>query len=157
MGSIIQQSPGVPSAHRVEPGSFPLHLANFPQTQPPAKDPGVIAEAWIESFNISIHEKEPSSLFLKESYWRDHLCLSWELRCLQGSENIKAFLKKGGCRIKSLKISSSRNAAQAPTVMTLAEGVNTVQAFIEVETDVGSGSGMIKFHSITSIFSLLIE
>src|SRR2546430_10546384 len=49
------------------------------------------------------------SLFLQESYWRDHLGLAWDFHTLKGPKNIVAFLEssKNGCRIKSIAIDKS--------------------------------------------------
>jgi hypothetical protein len=143
MGSVeVQQAPGIPSANRVEPGSFPLGLANLPSAPKASVDVDAAASVWVEKFNASIQRGDISSLFLAESYWRDHLCLSWDFHCFQGPEKINSLLKNGS-RVKSLSLDKS-NKLHSPTASALDEGVFTIQAFLTVETDVGSGSGILR-------------
>lgn len=87
MGSVATQPPlGGVSAERCEPGSFPLHTANFPSLEEPASvDANSIAATWVDSFNKTIGNPDlagVSKLFLVESYWRDQLCLSWDFHCM---------------------------------------------------------------------------
>lgn len=102
-----------------------------------------VAKAWIENFNASIQNGNIAENFLEESYWRDHLCLSWDFHCLQGSEKIKSFMKKSGIRIKSLAIDTS-SELRSPIASPLDEGVIPVQTFLTVETDVGYGTGVVR-------------
>ena len=86
MGSAAtQDAVTFPSCERVETGSFPLHAANLPSfPKPDFIDSKSVAAAWVESFNKTIGGPDVagiSNLFLAESYWRDHLCLSWDLHC----------------------------------------------------------------------------
>jgi hypothetical protein len=152
MGSIATQTPvGVPSSHRVEPGSFPLKLATYPTLAPPKSiDADSVATAWVEAFNKTISTPEVAGipdLFLHESYWRDQLCLSWDFHCLNGLDKVVTQLKqpKYGSRIKSLTLDKS-SALRSPTATVFdADGkVHTVQAFLTVETDIGNGAGLVR-------------
>jgi hypothetical protein len=166
MGSVATQVPvEVPSAERVEPGSSRLHTANFPIGPPSSKPTNVdhIAETWVESFNKVLNSPELATipeLFLEESYWRDQLCLSWDFHTLRGPENIVSLLKqsKNDCRIKSLALDKS-SKLRSPTASVIdADGkVHTVQAFLNVETDIGRGSGIVRLvqeHSTWKVFTL---
>lgn len=163
MGSIATQSPlAVPSAERCESGSFPLYTANFPSLpKPESIDAKSAAAAWVESFNKTMRNPDLagiSKLFLAESYWRDQLCLSWDFHCPQGPAKIAALLKQSGNRIKSLSLDES-SVIRSPTATILdAEGkIHTVQAFLSVQTDVGSGEGIVRLvqeHGQWKVFTL---
>jgi hypothetical protein len=189
MGSVATQHPvDIPSAERVEPGSFALHTANLPSLpKPESIDAKSVATAWVESFNKTISNPDLagiSKLFLAESYWRDHLCLSWDLHCKfsifskppcfticdtfgfseyldttrlnssfntnstagpQGPGKITALLKQAGNRVKSLALDESSTLRSPTATVFDAEGkVHTVQAFLGVQTDVGSGDGIVR-------------
>jgi hypothetical protein len=165
MGSVATQLPvEVPSADRVEPGSFRLQTANLP-TVPTSKPTDVdsIALTWVNSFNKVLTVPELATipqLFLEESYWRDQLCLSWDFHTLKGPEKIISLLQqsKNGCRIKSLTLDqSSKDRYPKASVMDSDGKVHTVQAFLTVETDIGRGSGVVRLvqdHGAWKVFTL---
>jgi hypothetical protein len=138
----------VPSSDRVEPGSFPLRLAAFPTlASPPPSDPQKVVESWLLSFNDALRNSsfDISEVFLPESYWRDQLCLSWDFRCLQGPAKIASFLQKSksGCQLRSAALDNS-SPLRSPTVSPLTDTVCSVQVFLTVETDVGTGKGVVR-------------
>lgn len=137
-------------------------MATFPNiTKLASIDPNVVAEEWIQSFNKAIKnpESELSSLFLEESYWRDQLCLSWDFHTLAGPEKILGLLEKTkGCRIKSVTLDKS-SAVRFPSVSLIdaAGTVEIVAAFLTVETDVGSGEGLVRLvcdEGVWKVFTL---
>lgn len=171
MGSIATHVPAdLESANRVEPGSFPLIMAQLPESVPSkGVDADKVAIQWVESFNQAITQPEfdlISNVFLPESYWRDQLCLSWDFHTLKGPQNIVALLKstKGGCRVKSLSLDKS-SALRSPILSPLdADGkVDIVRAFLTVETDIGSGTGVVRLAQeqgvwkVFTLFTLLKE
>jgi hypothetical protein len=139
------------SANRVEPGSFPLSIAKYPEAgSSKLADADNVATKWVESFNQIIAHPNLAALsdiFLQESYWRDQLCLSWDFRTLNGPEKMIDLLEKEnrGCRIKSIALDKT-SALRCPKFSTLdADGtIAIMQAFLTVETDVGSGSGVVR-------------
>jgi hypothetical protein len=152
MGSVLTQNPAtVSSADRVEPGSFPLHVASLPTgSSTPCSDPNGVAEAWVESFNKVLSNPDVagiSKLFLSDSYWRDQLCLSWDYHILAGPEKIVSFIKKSGngSRIKSVSLDKS-TTFRSPTATAIdPEGkMQILQAYLTVETDVGHGRGLMR-------------
>lgn len=63
----------------------------------------------------------------------------------QGPEKITALLKQAGNRIKSLSLDESSTLRSPTATVFDAEGkVHTVQAFLSVQTDVGSGDGIVR-------------
>lgn len=164
MASVATQAPvEVPSSDRVEPGSFPLAIANFPagDTHPPS-DANGIATQWVESFNkvISSDLSGITDLFLTESYWRDQLCLSWDFHTLEGPQKIISLLSKSKSdpRIKALTLDKSSQLRSPTASVADAEGkTHTVQAFLTVETDVGHGAGLVRLvqdHNVWKVFTL---
>ncbi|CZS88433.1 related to monooxygenase [Rhynchosporium agropyri] len=149
MGSIgLQSQAAVLSSNRCEPGSFPLVTAQFPAGSNLKSDnPHRIAAVWVSDLNkcLSNPSKETlSDLFLVESYWRDQLCLTWDFHTLSGPSKIHSLLQRNPSRIKSISLDES-TLLRAPTSSSLDDGkVQTVQAFLKVETDVGSGQGFVR-------------
>lgn len=150
MFTFRSKTPEVLSANRTEPGSFPLSFAQFPN---PSKLEGIdarqAASKWVTEFNklsSSFNEDSLDRLFLKESYWRDQLCLSWDLRTLHGAQEINNLVNEArGFRIKSLALDTS-SQTRAPSVTTLAAAneVDVIRAFLKIETEVGSGTGLVR-------------
>lgn len=137
-------------------------MATFPTTTKlPSIDPNLVAEEWIQSFNKAIKnpQTELSSLFLEESYWRDQLCLSWDFHTLAGPDKILGIIQKAkGCRIQSITLDKS-STVRLPSVSPLdaAGTVEFVGAFLTVETDVGSGEGLVRLvcdQGIWKVFTL---
>ena len=151
MGDITPQTQvELPSSERCELGSFPLAIANLPESSPiDSIDAHVVASQWVASINKTLNTSDfsaISSLFLTESYWRDQLCLSWDFHTLHGPEKIASLLteSKNGSRIKWLDLDTS-SALRSPTAKLNDEGkVLEVQAFLTVVTDVGSGAGIVR-------------
>lgn len=140
-----------PSYNRVEPGSNQLRPAAYPQSNaPPKADVHRIASEWAESLNqaLSSQDYEPlKQLFLPGSCWRDLLALSWDYHTLNGPEKIIQFLKSSphGCRIKYIGIDDSSTLHSPHLSAVDFDGqVNGVGSFLNVETDVGKGPGIVR-------------
>lgn len=164
MGSIsFQPSSPVPSAERVEPGSFPVVSAKLPLVrESESVDADAVAEKWVEAFNeflVSGDHSALSELFLEESYWRDQLCLSWDIHTLHGPQKIVDLLKQSskGCRIKSIALDKSSNV-RSPTTSKLGieAKIPNVQAFLNIETDVGKGQGLVRLVNETGKWKAFI-
>lgn len=75
----------VPSASRREAGSHPLLAATLPVAEVDQEaNPNEIVQDWLKHFQGVLDsgdfDKGLPKLFLKEAYWRDQLCLSWDFR-----------------------------------------------------------------------------
>ncbi|KAI9878888.1 MAG: hypothetical protein M1830_010244 [Pleopsidium flavum] len=140
-----------PSYNRVEPGSSHLAAANYPKANPSEPvDVEKVAKAWVTSLNNVLKSGDFSNLeklFLKESYWRDQLCLSWNYHTFNGPDKMVQFLKKApnGVRLHSLDLDTN-SKLRAPTVSAVdfSGKVMGVQSFLTVETDVGRGRGLVR-------------
>lgn len=143
-----------PACNRVLPGSHHIKPAALPAaaTASPPSDPGKVAKQWIGSFNkivdsdISPGQSTLSHLFVDESYWRDLLCLSWDFHTLNGPTKIAQLIEEQkGCHVRKLTIDDSASHRR-PTVCNIEPdgGLKGVQAFLNVETNIGSGRGIVK-------------
>lgn len=142
----------IPPSNQVMPGSHQLPHISFPEpviesTLPP--NPERVAAEWAASFTNRIREgkTDVSGLFLKESYWRDLLCSSWNFHTFHGPEKVTSFLADNSnkWRIRSVSIDTS-SVFRKPAVASidLPGSIKCVQSFIVVETDVGKGRGLVR-------------
>ena len=136
---------------RVPTGSNPLTAAELPISQvSPDVNAAKVVQDWLCSFQKILDSSNIEGLqqlFLKESYWRDQLCLSWDFHTLRNPDRIVSFLKgqPKGCRLKTLKvddISDIKKPAVAP--IDILGDVKGVNSFLTVETDVGRGRGFAR-------------
>lgn len=133
---------------KISQGPWDIPLGLFPETASgvPADPEGVVTEL-IKTFNEALHDKDPQRLvgvFLENCYWRDHLCLSWDLHTLKGREQIAQFLHHD-IRITSIAVDRS-TPFRAPHVGPIdAFGdVVGIELFIQVTTEVGPGQGVMR-------------
>lgn len=140
----------VPSANRPEPGSFQLKFAELPSPQKHHNvNANSAASQWIENFNGAIQAFDKDAialLFCNNSYWRDQLCLSWDLRTLHGAENILSVIDKaGGFRIKSIALDDG-STDRKPNISALDRDgqIDVVGVFLEIETSKGMGIGHVR-------------
>ncbi|KAJ5675953.1 hypothetical protein N7462_008850 [Penicillium macrosclerotiorum] len=138
----------LPSRERVEPGSYNIPLGTFPATNAAApEDPDKIATTVIEQLNRSIAEKDTQALvrlFLDNSYWRDHLCLSWDFRTLKGADAVAAFVTASSSSL-TLEVdrSSPFRAPHNGPIDAYGE-VHGVEFFTKVTTEFGAGQGIFR-------------
>ncbi len=141
----------IPSHERVEPGSHQLPTAAYPkEPATPAQDVNQVAERWTASFNGIIHKQDYAALsdvFLKDSFWRDQLCLTWAFHTLKGPEKMASFLQgqPKGCRLTSVALDTSSEVRKPNnSAVDFSGTVKCIQAFLKVETDIGRGRGLVR-------------
>lgn len=151
----VQTAPLVPSYMRSVPGSVNIPVAQFPsgEKNPVPSDPASIAAQIIESLNQSLSTVDLtalSQLFVTDGYWRDHLALSWAFRTVQTPPKIADFLQgtaksRDGFRLKKVAIDDS-TAVRAPKTVPIdsAGNITGIQFFINVETVIGTGVGLVR-------------
>lgn len=146
--TVTATAASIPSRDRVEPGSFNIPVGKFPQTaSTTAVDADKVATEIIEQLNKALSSKDyqaASSLFLENGYWRDHLCLSWDLHTSKGREKIAAFLKDNSplARFDIDRCTASRAPHFGPI-----DGfgdVKGIEFFIKLTTEVGVGEGVAR-------------
>ena len=143
----------IPSYNRIEPGSNQLKAAAYPaesNTPPKAESVHKTASEWVESLNKALASQDYETLkplFLPGSCWRDQLALSWDYHTFNGPEKIISFLKSSphGSRIKSISIDDSSTLHSPHVSAADFNGkVNGVASFLNIETDVGKGPGIVR-------------
>jgi hypothetical protein len=138
-----------PQDNRHEPGSSALPPAQLPTDPLPDNvDPQQVADQVVKSIADCIDSSNLqglADLFLEDGYWRDHLCLSWDLRTIVGRDKIAKYLALHGSQLEAMAVDRS-----APH---LAPGITQVDAhgkskcvgfFTTVTTKVGTGRGYVR-------------
>ena len=141
-----------PASNHILPGSHFLPTVEFPKSWTPAvDDPEKIALDWVKSFNGLLDSAREGSdfsdVFLEKSYWRDLLCLTWDFHTLQSREEIVEFADGFIHSARSMSLSLDTSLEHRKPVLTplASDGsVNCVRAFLNIETDVGRGRGVVK-------------
>jgi cation diffusion facilitator CzcD-associated flavoprotein CzcO len=107
------------------------------------KDISISAQAWLDQFERALGKAEAlDDLFLIESYWRDVLALSWNLKTIAGHAAIASELTALSPKAapSNFKIAATR----APPRWVTRAGTNTIEAIFNFETAVGRGSGILR-------------
>ncbi|UZG59905.1 flavin-containing monooxygenase [Rhodococcus opacus] len=111
-------------------------------------DIDVIADVWIAEFAKAVSANDIDSivsLFAAESWWRDAVSLSWDIRTMHGEESMRTFL---GANLAAAELSGFRLWSGAePTYTDTGNGGGYVQAFIEFRTRVGWGIAVVRLVS----------
>lgn len=136
------------SQDRVEPGSCRLPPAKFP---PPnsteSVNPDQVASELVDQLNAALSSNSYqtlTNLYSSSGYWRDHLCLSWDLRTLKGAADIITFLDG---RQPSIQFEIDRSSAvRAPQIGPIDSfgDVLGVQSFLKVTTEEGRGRATLR-------------
>jgi hypothetical protein len=138
------------SKERVEPGSVNIvPLANLPPSSSSESiDAKKTAQDVISALNDALARKDypgASNLFLEDNgFWRDHLATTWNLRTLQGRKNILEYLNSGTTPLTKIEIRNSPTGAPQFGPIDLWGDVKGIQCFIQFETDVGRGEGVLR-------------
>jgi len=104
-----------------------------------------IAENWLAQFERALAEPDDvrlTTLFHRDSHWRDVLALTWHIRTVNGLDAILRELKAhvGRAYPTGFKTDSHRTA---PRYVTRA-GTNAIEAIIRFETAEGRGNGVLR-------------
>ena len=142
----------VPASNYILPGSSLLPTASLPQDGGDIfAEPEKVVQGWLDIFNAVLKSRQEGSpiskAFLDNSYWRDLLCLTWDFRTHHGHQQISGFANDFIATDHTITLSldksfEHRKPAVAP--LDLNGTVKCVQAFLDVDTDVGRGKGVVK-------------
>jgi cation diffusion facilitator CzcD-associated flavoprotein CzcO len=140
----------VRSSERPETGSINIPLGQFPATSTnDSVDASKVASEVVGRFNDALSKQDHAAiadLFFKDiSYWRDHLALTWDLRTVKGSADIKQYLDSGKVRLSTIAVDKSSNY-RTPKFEPIgaSDEVYGIKLFITLETDVGRGEGVMN-------------
>jgi hypothetical protein len=144
MGDTNLQPPVASKTAHLPPAIYPHAPSSIPDDVRP------VVESWVNSLTQVLKNNSFDSfkeLFQDESYWRDHLCLSWDLRTFHGPEKIQSFLERNskGLRIKCITIDES-DEFHIPKVKALDHKgkITGIRSYLKIETDVGTGKGLLN-------------
>jgi thioredoxin reductase len=136
------------SSERPETGSVNIPIGKFPATSTnDTVDAPKIAHEVVAKFNDALSKQDHAAiadLFLKDiSYWRDHLALTWDLRTVKGSADVKKYLESSKVRLSKIELDKS-SEYRTPKFGPIGanDEVNGIKLFITFETDVGRGEGV---------------
>lgn len=149
-GATVRFAP----SNTVLPGSYPLQTAVIPKAEADANHFFPVSESalritvskWISSMNdyLSEMQTQPTALFVKQGYWRDLLCMTWDFRTLQGPRQIADFVASSSSESRICNIFLEESTAyKAPQATQLGE-TKAIQAFLNVETHSGRGRGLVR-------------
>src|SRR5829696_3421277 len=96
-----------------------------------AVSPSTAVDHWLASFDEALTAGDPAAaaeLFLEDSYWRDLVAFTWNIKTVEGRDGVEDLLKE------TLATTQPRDW-RAPEPPTEEEGV--VTAWIEFETATG--------------------
>ncbi|KAL8962469.1 MAG: hypothetical protein Q9193_001125 [Seirophora villosa] len=148
----------IPRSNHGIPGSHLIVQARLPAPPPKAAesiDPQSIATAWVDGFNRLLNDDNIAigKFFIDDSYWRDLLCSSWDFHTHHGLSKISSALKSQikQSRLRRIEIDVSSDLKKPGVCLIDFNGeIKGVRAFLTVETDIGSGRGLVKLVRDTS-------
>ena len=104
-----------------------------------------VAETWLGQFDRALARGDDvllKTLFHRDSYWRDVLALTWDIRTVDGVDAILRALKAQAGRVapSAFRIDPDRTA---PRKVKRA-GIEAIEAIFQFETAEGRGSGVLR-------------
>lgn len=103
-----------------------------------------VATSWLHIFGQLVEAGDATgaaALLVEDAFWRDMLALTWEFRTFEGTETITQFLKD------QLPVTSFSKLVIRPESSSLQQPYTDlawVHAMFTFETEVGTGSGIIR-------------
>lgn len=135
-----------PQPHDISLSHFKTpETAHHPSTN---LNPRSIAQNWLDRFTAVLSSGDASRLstvFHQDSWWRDHVGLSWDLRTLHGLPAIISFLSPilSSINLRPLSLASDDDA-YAPSIVTPLPELDWVQSIFTFETSTGRGRGFLR-------------
>jgi hypothetical protein len=134
----------------IDPQDYSLHHFTKPVPKVSVTEnasPKEIAQTWLDKFSSIIANGELSQLravFHEESWWRDHLGLSWDFHTVHGLPNIIGFLQESLPRAKLSSFKLAEDGHFVPTTTNPIPELEWIEAMFTFESQVGSGKGMLR-------------
>ncbi|KAH8155202.1 uncharacterized protein LAJ45_00211 [Morchella importuna] len=150
MGSVAAQTKQqqLPDGY-VQPAELPpTSWSILPSEEPEFVS---IAQTWVASLSELLssstapNQASLSNIFLQNSYWRDHLCLSWDLRTFHGPSKMEAFFAQSpAVRLKTVEIDYKNPDAVSLITLIPGQEFRAVQAYLKIATEFGTGRGLVR-------------
>lgn len=157
----------IPSKDRIESGSFNIPINKLPETCSSTDVDAVkVASEIVAKLNAAFSQKNfkaITDLFLEESFWRDHLCVSLDFRTLKGRDNITPFLQENPRLVKlELDGSSAFGPPHVGPIDAFGDIIG-VEFIGKVTSEIGKGRCVVRLAEkaggwkIFSVFTSLLE
>ena len=168
---VESAKPVVPTFRHSEPGSTNVAIATFPKaSKNEPKNIDELATNLVDAFNKALTNGDTIAIancFLDDSYWRDHLALSWNLHTLKGKQRVQDFLQGSTRGLKKLSVVRD-TAFRAPHYGAIDGNgeIKGIEFFIDFESEKGTGTGLCRIleeeerpgtWKIFSLFTTLLE
>src|SRR3954469_22337257 len=103
-----------------------------------AVQPAAAVDQWLASFDEALTAGDPAAaadLFLEDSYWRDLVAFTWNLKTVEGRDGVEHMLGEtlAGAKPHNWRVIEPPDEA---------DGV--VTAWLEFETETGRGNGLVR-------------
>jgi cation diffusion facilitator CzcD-associated flavoprotein CzcO len=106
---------------------------------------GHAVDAWLEKFNAALAAPDAQSigaLFEPDGHWRELLALTWRFGTLSGREALAPALAQALARSDARKFAIAPQ--RCPPRVVERAGTPCVEAFLQFETNVGRGEGLLR-------------
>jgi cation diffusion facilitator CzcD-associated flavoprotein CzcO len=108
-------------------------------------NPIEVASRWLEAFDVALAKSDmatAAALFQGDSHWRDLVALTWHIRSFSGRDAVIEGLGNidQANRPRNLRICDERT----PPRWVKRVGLDTIEAIIRFDSDVGRGSGVLR-------------
>src|SRR5690242_12163662 len=104
-----------------------------------------LVDQWLASLERALaqpRETQLRSLFHPESYWRDVLSLTWDIKTVSGAADVVSELKTHAARAKPTGFKTA--SRRTPPRWVTRAGTHAIEAIFEFETAQGRGSGVLR-------------
>ncbi|KAE9367489.1 putative flavin-containing monooxygenase YUCCA3 [Stipitochalara longipes BDJ] len=125
-----------------EPKSF-----SIPTKQAQAVAPVAVAQQWLTRLENLLKSNDIASLpsiMHQDSWWRDMLAFSWDLRTIHGLDKLSIYFSENLSHTAPYNFKLKDSGKFAPNVQSPIEGLEWVESMFSFETKVGRGSGMLR-------------
>ena len=117
--------------------------------------PNARMEAFLARFGAALESGDieaATNMFAPECYWRDLVAYTWNIKTMEGRDQVRDMLKACLARVKP----SHWHVAEGETA---SEGGGVMEAWISFETDVARGYGLIrvKNEGIWTLLTTMVE
>jgi hypothetical protein len=130
------------------------HITRLPTSSQPSMtagnvelSPKDIATEWIHKLEAVLNASDVSQLpniMHSDSWWRDMLGLSWDFRTLRGLPKISSYISENQGRVHLHNFKLRSGGKFTPKAVTPVAGLTWIESMFDFETEVGSGSGMLR-------------
>ena len=100
---------------------------------------------WLGQFERALVAPDPAALnvlFHEDSYWRDVLALTWEIRTISGADAIATELKACSSRVQAAGFAIA--SRRTPPRRVSRAGTEAIEAIFQFDTAQGRGSGVLR-------------